>query len=71
MTELFLFSAARYEIIDKVIKPALELGKIVVCDRFSVDSSLPRIRARGILRTNIIREHTGDTGTDTITCVST
>jgi len=37
--ELFLFLAARVEHIDKVIIPALESGKIVLCDRFS-DSSI-------------------------------
>lgn len=33
--ELLLFLAARAEHIDKVIRPALEQGKIVLCDRFS------------------------------------
>jgi len=32
--ELFLFEAARAEICSKVIIPALEQGKIVLCDRF-------------------------------------
>ena len=48
MTELFLFSAARYEIIDKVIKPALELGKIVVCDRFTASTVAYQGYGRGI-----------------------
>lgn len=38
-TELFLFSAARREHINKVIIPNLEKGKIVICDRF-IDSTL-------------------------------
>ncbi|MDI6766400.1 MAG: dTMP kinase [Bacteroidota bacterium] len=32
--ELFLFSAARTQLVSEVIRPALEARKIVVCDRF-------------------------------------
>ncbi|MFT8451112.1 MAG: dTMP kinase [Zymomonas mobilis] len=38
-TEALLFAAARAEHVARVIKPALEKGKWVVCDRF-IDSSL-------------------------------
>lgn len=34
ITELYLYSAARREHLNKVVFPALEAGKIVVCDRF-------------------------------------
>ena len=37
-TEMLLFMAARSEVVDKVIKPALESGIAVVCDRF-IDST--------------------------------
>lgn len=37
-TEMLLFMAARSEVVDKVIKPALESGIDVVCDRF-IDST--------------------------------
>ncbi|MCX7879778.1 MAG: dTMP kinase [Ignavibacteria bacterium] len=33
-TELFLFEAARSDLVEKVIKPALTEGSIVLCDRF-------------------------------------
>lgn len=33
-TELFLFSAARTQLVNEIIRPALEARKIVVCDRF-------------------------------------
>ena len=32
--ELFLFSAARAQLVSQVIQPALEAGRVVVCDRF-------------------------------------
>jgi dTMP kinase len=38
LTEFLLFSAARAEHVKEVIKPAVEKGKIVLCDRFA-DSS--------------------------------
>lgn len=38
-TETLLFQAARAQIVDEVIRPALAAGQIVLCDRF-VDSTL-------------------------------
>jgi dTMP kinase len=38
MTELFLFSAARAQLVSQVIKPTLLDSKIVICDRY-VDST--------------------------------
>ncbi len=34
ISELFLFSASRSQLVEEVIKPALEGGLIVICDRF-------------------------------------
>lgn len=34
-TELFLFAASRIQLITEVIRPALQKGKVVICDRFS------------------------------------
>lgn len=46
--ELMLFCAARAELVDRVIAPALEAGRHVVCDRF-VDSTVAyQGGARGI-----------------------
>jgi dTMP kinase len=39
VSELFLFSAGRRDHVEKVVKPAIEEGKIVICDRF-VSSTL-------------------------------
>ena len=47
-TELLLFEAARAQITDEVIKPALEDGKIVLCDRFFDSSSAYQGMARGM-----------------------
>ena len=47
-TELLLFEAARAQITDEVIKPSLEEGKIVICDRFFDSSSAYQGMARGM-----------------------
>lgn len=39
MTEALLYAAARAQHVDELIKPALESGKIIICDRF-IDSSI-------------------------------
>lgn len=39
LSELFLFAACRAQIVDEVIRPGLEQGKVVICDRFS-DSTM-------------------------------
>lgn len=38
-TEILLVMAARFEHVERVIKPALEAGKTVICDRF-LDSTM-------------------------------
>lgn len=48
MTEFLLFSAARAEIVETVIKPALERGVHVICDRFTDSSLAIQGRARGL-----------------------
>ena len=39
LTEAFLFAASRAQHVDELIRPSVEAGKIVLCDRF-VDSSI-------------------------------
>lgn len=46
-TELFLFLADRAEHVTTIIKPALEAGKVVICDRFS-DSTVAYQVERGL-----------------------
>jgi len=38
ITEMLLYASARAQLVSEVIKPAIEEGKVVICDRF-VDSS--------------------------------
>ncbi|MGA9364655.1 MAG: dTMP kinase [Bacteroidota bacterium] len=47
-TELFLFSAARAQLVSDVIKPALERGDLVVCDRFYDSTTAYQGWGRGI-----------------------
>lgn len=48
LAEFFLYSAARAQLVQQTIKPALEAGQIVVCDRFADSSTAYQGFARGI-----------------------
>lgn len=39
ITEMMIYAASRAQLIEEVIKPALERGEVVICDRF-MDSSI-------------------------------
>ena len=47
-TELFLFSAARASLVDDVIRPALNGGKSVVCDRYMYSTVAYQGHGRGL-----------------------
>jgi len=51
-TELFLFLADRAEHVTTLIKPALEAGQIVICDRFN-DSTIAYQTMRGLDPTKV------------------
>jgi len=48
MTELLLFNASRAELITKVIKPNLESGKVVICDRYADSTTAYQGYGRGL-----------------------
>lgn len=48
LTELLLFYAARRNHVETLIKPALDSGKIVVCDRFSDSSQAYQCYGHGV-----------------------
>lgn len=39
ITEMMLYAAARAQLVEEIIKPSLEKGQVVICDRF-LDSSI-------------------------------
>lgn len=48
MTEALLYAAARAQHVSQLIKPSIETGKIVICDRFVDSSIVYQGHARGI-----------------------
>ncbi len=46
--ELFLYQASRAQHVDKVIKPALQAGKWVICDRYTASSVAFQGAGRGL-----------------------
>ncbi|MBN1643481.1 MAG: dTMP kinase [Dehalococcoidales bacterium] len=46
--ELMLFNAARAQLVTEKIKPALESGKVVVCDRFADSTTVYQGYGRGL-----------------------
>jgi len=48
VAELFLYLAARAELVEKVILPALAEGRVVVSDRFSLSTEAYQIAGRGL-----------------------
>jgi len=48
LTEVFILEASRHEHVEKVIRPALAEGKIVICDRYSESSVVYQGYVRGL-----------------------
>ncbi|MCL3882998.1 dTMP kinase [Marivita sp. GX14005] len=56
-TELLLFTAARRDHLERTIRPALEAGKIVICDRFADSTRMYQGLSRGDLRGKVDALH--------------
>ncbi|HTO73181.1 MAG TPA: dTMP kinase, partial [Gemmatimonadales bacterium] len=46
--ELLYFSAARADLVSRIIRPALEAGRVVLCDRFTLSTEAYQSAGRGI-----------------------
>ena len=62
LSELFLFSACRSQLIRDVITPALDAGHVVVCDRFSDSTTVYQGLARGLDTSLIVSINVAATG---------
>lgn len=56
-TELLLFTAARRDHLERVIRPALDAGQTVICDRFADSTRMYQGLSRGDLRAKVDALH--------------
>ncbi len=56
-TELLLFTAARRDHLERTIEPALDAGKVVICDRFADSTRMYQGLSRGNLRAVVDQLH--------------
>jgi len=56
-TEILLFTAARRDHLERTIQPALDAGKIVICDRFADSTRMYQGLSRGDLRSAVDQLH--------------
>ena len=56
-TEILLFTAARRDHLEKTIKPALDAGTTVICDRFADSTRVYQGATRGDLRAKVDALH--------------
>lgn len=56
-TEILLFTAARRDHLERLIRPALDAGKIVLCDRFADSTRMYQGLSRGDLRATVDSLH--------------
>ncbi len=51
--ELFLFLAARADLVERVIRPALASGQVVIADRFGLSTIAYQVAGRGLPRADV------------------
>lgn len=56
-TEILLFTAARRDHLERLIRPALAAGKVVICDRFADSTRMYQGLSRGDLRATVDKLH--------------
>ena len=56
-TEILLFTAARRDHLERTILPAIEAGKVVICDRFTDSTRMYQGLSRGDLRGTVDQLH--------------
>lgn len=56
-TEILLFTAARRDHLERLIRPALAAGKVVICDRFADSTRMYQGLSRGDLRKTVDTLH--------------
>jgi dTMP kinase len=62
MAEVFLYLAARADVIHRVIRPALEAGRLVLADRFDLSTEIYQIVGRGLDREMVLAANRAATG---------
>jgi len=62
VAELLLFNASRAQLVSEVIEPALEAGKVVICDRFADSTMVYQGYGRGLDREMVGRVNNIGTG---------
>jgi dTMP kinase len=56
-TEILLFTAARRDHLERTILPAIDTGKVVICDRFADSTRMYQGLSRGDLRATVDQLH--------------
>jgi dTMP kinase len=62
LTEALLLNAARRDHVERVIRPALEAGAVVICDRYLGSTLVYQGLAKGVPRETLLALHTIATG---------
>ncbi|MYD64407.1 MAG: dTMP kinase, partial [Chloroflexi bacterium] len=60
--ELLVFAAARAQLVAEVIRPALERGALVLCDRYADSTTAYQHHGRGLPRETVVAVNAAATG---------